>query len=54
MSKPGFTLHEFFSFPAPLPLRCFMWGNLGSYSTRETKPSVCFYAGWVFVLFRSD
>lgn len=41
MSKPGFTLHEFFSFLAPLPLHCFMWGNLGSYSTRETKPSVC-------------
>lgn len=54
MSKPGFILCESFSFPAPLPLHCFVWGNLGSYSMRETKPSVCFYAGWVLVLFRSD
>lgn len=28
MSKPGFILCESFSFPAPLPLHCFVWGNL--------------------------
>lgn len=54
ISKLGLTLRESFSFLAPSPSHCFVWGNLGSYSTRETKHSVCFYAGWVPVLFRSD
>ena len=54
ISKLELTLRESFFFPAPSPSHCFVLGNLGSYSTRETKRSVCFYAGWVPVLFRSD